>query len=704
MKGKNSKSTSKIFIIFTLFCFILIAFRTSYLALSTNIDGINIKEFANDRTIVKTSIPASRGTIYDVNGDVLAQNVSSYTLIAYLDPERSKNQKKLYHVEDKVTTAEKLSTVIDMKKEDILDILNQEGLYQVEFGYAGKNLTEMEKEKIEALSLPGIDFIEDEKRYYPNGDFASYTIGYAKKNEDGIITGELGIEALLDSALKGVNGEITYQKDRDGRKIAGTKELKVDAKNGDDIYLTIDSNIELFVEQALRENFGKYPSEWAVAVVADAKTGKILAASQKPSYDPNILNIKNYMDITVSTPYEPGSIMKIYTYMAAMEKGTYDGTKTFLSGKYKLEDGTVINDWNPYGWGDITYDQGFYASSNVGVINIVNNFIDKNILKDYFKKAGFGEKTGITLANEQPGKISFTYESEVYNAAFGHGITTTPIQHIQALTSIANDGVMLKPYIVDKVVNSDGETIYKGEKTEVATIASKKTTDYIKQLMYDTVHSSWNAATATMYRVPGYDVIGKTGTAQLVNANTGKYYTDNYNSIKSFVGMWPKGDPQIIIYISAKKIIYGTSKTLYGSVKSIVTNVSKYLNILGTKKDNTIENITIDNYLNKDVTTVTKGFDENKISYLVLGNGSKIIDQYPKKSYLLNSNEKVILLTYDTSYKMPNLKNYSKKEVEEVCNMLNISCSFKGSGYVNKQSINNGSNLNRTTKVEFELK
>ena len=703
MKGKNSKSTSKIFIIFTLFCFILIVFRTSYLALSTNIDGINIKEFANDRTIVK-SIPASRGTIYDVNGDVLAQNVSSYTLIAYLDPERSKNQKKLYHVEDKVTTAEKLSTAIEMKKEDILDILNQEGLYQVEFGYAGKNLTEMEKEKIEALSLPGIDFIEDEKRYYPNGDFASYTIGYAKKNEDGIITGELGIEALLDSALKGVNGEITYQKDRDGRKIAGTKELKVDAKNGDDIYLTIDSNIELFVEQALRENFGKYPSEWAVAVVADAKTGKILAASQKPSYDPNILNIKNYMDITVSTPYEPGSIMKIYTYMAAMEKGTYDGTKTFLSGKYKLEDGTVINDWNPYGWGDITYDQGFYASSNVGVINIVNNFIDKNILKDYFKKAGFGEKTGITLANEQPGKISFTYESEVYNAAFGHGITTTPIQHIQALTSIANDGVMLKPYIVDKVVNSDGETIYNGEKTEVATIASKKTTDYIKQLMYDTVHSSWNAATATAYRVPGYDVIGKTGTAQLVNANTGKYYTDNYNSIKSFVGMWPKDDPQIIIYISAKKIIYGTSKPLYGSVKSIVTNVSKYLNILGTKKDNTIENITIDNYLNKDVTTVTKEFDENKISYLVLGNGSKIIDQYPKKSYLLNSNEKVILLTYDTSYKMPNLKNYSKKEVEEVCNMLNISCSFKGSGYVNKQSINNGSNLNRTTKVEFELK
>ena len=237
----------------------------------------------------------------------------------------------------------------------------------------------MEKEKIEALSLPGIDFIEDEKRYYPNGDFASYTIGYAKKNEDGIITGELGIEALLDSALKGVNGEITYQKDRDGRKIAGTKELKVDAKNGDDIYLTIDSNIELFVEQALRENFGKYPSEWAVAVVADAKTGKILAASQKPSYDPNILNIKNYMDITVSTPYEPGSIMKIYTYMAAMEKGTYDGTKPHIQ--------TIIS--KPVA------DETIRDEFEKGTID--------------FYSAGTGEKIEAALTKVEEGKLDANY-------------------------------------------------------------------------------------------------------------------------------------------------------------------------------------------------------------------------------------------------------------------------------------------------------
>lgn len=705
MKGKtNNKSIGKIFIIFTLFCFIILLIRTSYLALATNIDGINIKKFASDRNIVKTSIPASRGTIYDVNGDVLAQNVSSYTLIAYLDPSRSENQKKLYHVEDKKTTAKLLATVINMSEEDILDILNQEGLYQVEFGYAGKNLTEMEKEKIEALNLPGIDFIEDEKRYYPNGDFASYTIGYAKKDNDGNIAGELGIESLLNSALKGVDGEISYQKDVNGYKIAGTKELKVDAKDGDDIYLTIDSNIELFVEQALRENFSKYPCEWAVAVVVDAKTGKILAASQKPSYDPNILNIENYLDLTVSEPYEPGSIMKIYTYMAAMEAGTYDGTQTFLSGKYKLEDGIVINDWSSAGWGNITYDQGFQASSNVGVINIVNNFIDKNILSDYFKKAGFGEKTGITLANEQSGNISFTYQSEVYNAAFGQGITTTPMQHIQALTSIANDGVMLKPYIINKILDSDGKIVYTGEKKEVATIASKKTTDYIKQLMYDTVHSTWSAATATNYKVPGYDLIGKTGTAQLVNPNNGKYYTDNYNTIKSFVGMWPKDDPEVIIYISAKKIKYGTSKPLYSSVKSIVTNVSKYLNILGTKEETILENRSIDNYLNKNVNDVLRKLQEDKISYLVLGNGNKIIEQYPKKDYVINSNEKVILLTYDTSYKMPNLQNYSKKEVQEICNMLNVSCSFKGNGYVINQSVKQNTTIDKNMKIEFQLK
>lgn len=703
--GKSNKNKMiNIFICIALFCFAILTYRLSVLALKEEIDGVNLKEFADNRSVVSTTIKASRGDIFDINGKYLAQNVSSYTLIAYLDPIRSEGEDELYHVKDKEKTAKGLATVINMKYEDILDILKQEGLYQVEFGFAGKGLTELEKEKIEKLKLPGVDFIEDEKRYYPNGNFASYTLGYAKKDEEGNIAGEMGLEMLLNDVLAGTDGNTTYQKDLNGYKIAGTKDITTPAVDGSDVYLTIDSNIQLFVEQAIKDAYKKYPSEWMTIVVAEAKTGRILASSQYPSFDPNTLDIDNWINLSVGEPYEPGSIMKIYTYMAAMEAGTYEGEKTFVSGKYVTDDGTKIYDWDKNGFGTITYDQGFHASSNVGVINIVNNFIDKKIMEDYFKKMGFGEKTGITLAGEEKGKIKFTYQTEIYNAAFGQGITTTPMQHIQALTAIANDGVMLQPYIVDKVVSEDGEVVFAGKRTEKSVVATHETAEKVKELMYDTVHNTWYAATATDYKVDGYDLIGKTGTAQLVNPNTGAYYTSDYYTIKSFVGMWPKEEPEVIIYASVKKPQNASSKSLTTSVKSIVKNVSKYLNIFNTKEEKEMENYTVDNYLNKKVDLVIKDLNSKNIKTLVLGNGNKIVDQYPSKNSVVDSNERIILLTNDNNYTMPDIKNFSKKDVRAVCNLLDLKCNYEGYGYVNSYSIKKGSKVKKNQELKVVFK
>lgn len=689
-----------LFIIFALFCFLILIYRVSYLGLSKKVDGVNLKEFADSRSVVSKTINASRGNIYDVNGESLAINISSYTLIAYLDESRSKGETKLYHVKDKKTTAKKLATVIDMKEKEIYEILTQKGKYQVEFGSAGKDLTELEKEKIEALHLPGIDFIEDEKRYYPNSDFASYTLGYAKTDEEGNINGEFGLEDLLNDVLSGTSGYTTYQKDLNGYKIPGTKEVTVDAIDGNDVYLTIDSNIQFFVEQAASKAEDKYKFDWLTLVVADAKTGKILGSTQKPSFDPNKKNIKNWTDITVGEAYEPGSIMKIYTYMAAMEAGTYRGDNKFNSGRYEADDGTVISDWNPYGFGKITYDQGFQASSNVGVINIVNNFINKTILKDYFTKMGFGQKTGITLANEVPGKINFNYQTEVYNASFGQGITTTPMQHIQALTSIANDGIMLKPYIIDKVVDENGKEVFTGKKEELGRVASKQTTDKVRDLMYKTVNSNWYAATGGDYRVKNSNVIGKTGTAQFVNSRTGNYYTDDYNMIKSFVGMWPKDDPKVIIYASVKR--GGSSKPISNSVTEIIKNMNKYLNIFESEKtEKTLENKKIDNYLNKDLNIVKNS--AKGIKKLIIGTGNKVVNQYPKKDTVLDSNETLILLTNSSSYKMPDLSGYSKAEAGAVCDMLDLKCTFKGYGYIKEQTVKNKT-IKSKEKVSFTLK
>ncbi len=692
-KSKYNNKIINIFIVIALFCFLILIYRTAYLSLAKEVDGVNLKEFAQSRSVVSKTIPAKRGNIYDRNGEALAINVSSYTLIAYLDESRSEGEDELYHVKDKKNTAKKLATVIDMKEDDIYEILNQENMYQVEFGTAGKGLTELEKEEIEKLNLPGIDFIEDVKRYYPNGSFASYVLGYATTNEDGKIVGEFGMEELLNDVLSGTDGYTTYQKDLNGYKIPGTKEVTVDAVDGNDVYLTIDSNIQFFVEQAIGEAEENYNFDWMTIVVADAKTGEILGTGQSPTFDPNTRDIENWTDITVAEAYEPGSIMKIYTYMAAMEAGTYRGSDKFKSGVYETEDETKIYDWLPQGFGTITYDQGFIASSNVGVINIMNNFINKTILQDYYKKLGFGTKTGITLANEVSGQIKFNYQTEVYNASFGQGITTTPMQHIKALTSIANDGIMLKPYIISKVLDENNKEVYTGQREELGQVASKETTDKMKELMYNVVNSNWYGATGTIYKVKNSDVIGKTGTAQLVNEKAGSYYTDDYNMTRSFVGMWPKDDPEVIIYASVKRS--GTSTPISKAVTSIIENMNKYLNIFSEEEDDTIENFIVDNYLNKTKTDVES--KTKNVKKLYIGTGNKIINQYPAKGSILSSNDTLILLTNSNNPKIPNLKGYSKQEAKAVCNMLNLKCTFKGYGYISSQSTSD-------KKVTFTLK
>lgn len=702
-KAKNNIKINKLVLIIAFFCFIILIFRTSYLALATKIDGINIEKFALNRTTTKKTIYAGRGTIYDTNGDVLAENVSSYTLIAYLDESRSKGYNNPQHVVDKEYTAQQLATVLDMTEEKILSYLNQKDLYQVEFGAKGKYLTELTKEKIEVLNLPGIDFIESIQRYYPNGEFLSYALGYAKKNDEGIMTGELGIEQLYNEELSGTDGYIEYQKDANGYQIPNTKEIRKDAITGNDIYLSIDSNIQFFVEQALNESFDNYDMEWITMVVADAKTGAILAESSKPSFNPNVLNIENYYDLNVSLPFEPGSTMKLYTYMAAMEKGTYDGNATLKSGNYKVDDQTTIYDWNRKGWGTITYDQGLSLSSNVAIINILNNFIDADDLKEYFALMGFGQKTKVGLANESAGIVKFKYLSEIYNAGFGQGVTTTPMQHIKALTAIANDGILLQPYIVAKVVDSDtGEVIVANKKTELGRVASKETAVKVRELMHNVVYLS-GYRTGAIYGVDGYDVIAKTGTSQLYNTLAGKYYYDDYNVIRSVSLMLPKDDPEIIIYIAAKRVKAASSVPLSKATSKVIKSIATYLNI-NSDKDEKTENYNVKSFINSYTDNAIIELEKNNVSYVVIGDGDKIINQYPSKGNVLNSNEKMFLLTNNNNYEMPSLIGYSSKEVIAVANLLNINYELNGYGYVYSQEPKKNTLISDDTVIKANLK
>ena len=696
MKEKNELRNirfSKIYLVSAFFVFVIISVRIGILSLSDEVEGINIQNLANNRITRQETLESTRGSIYDANGNVLAQNVSSYTLIAYLEESRTTNPNNPQHVVDIDYTAEQLSTVLDLSKEQLVKYLSKD-LYQVEFGSTTKNLSELKKDEILALNLPGIDFIETQQRYYPFGDFLSYTIGYAKKKnvvkEDGSndleLVGEMGIESFYNKYLTGENGYTLYQKDRNGYKIPGTSEVTVDATDGYNVYLTVDSNIQLFVEQAIAKMLTESTADWASVMLADAKTGAILASASYPSFDPNKKNIVSYLDPNVASSFEPGSTMKIFSYMAAMEYGLYNGSNKYLSGVYTAKDGTQIGDWYRKGWGYITYDQGFALSSNVAVINLINNNMNGNMLKAYYKKLGFGSQTGIELPNEASGKLDFKYETEVLNAGFGQGIMTTAVQNIKALTSISNNGVLLKPYIVDKVVDSaTGDVIYDGKKTELDRVASVQTVSKIKELMRSVVTGNSTNSTGYYYYMDGYDFIAKTGTAQVANQN-GTGYTGGI--IRGLAGMFPGDDPEVILYVAIKNPTSDTGPTKR-MVQEIIKNVSKYLEIYDDSKDSSVklDEIEINSYINYDKASVVSQLKSYGIEPVILGDGDVIVSQYPLAGTKINKVDKVFLLTNSSNILMPNIVGYSAKDFYSFVQLLDIPYETEGVGYIISQSI-----------------
>lgn len=693
-KMRNRIYLNNLFIIIGLLLFCVIIGRLVYLNLSTQIDGINLKEFADNRNTTKEVLNATRGTIYDKSGEVLAQTVDSYTIIAYLDKSRSKNQKKPQHVINKEETAEKLSTVINLEKDKILEILNQKGLYQVEFGNAGRGLTELQKERIKALNLPGIDFFTTSKRYYPNLDFASYTLGYVQTDENNKMTGEMGIEKMYNEDLTGTNGSIEYQKDANGYRIAGLPEIKIDKLDGVNIYLTIDSNIQLMTERILNKIIMENTAKSALILVAEAKTGKIVAASSKPSFDPNIKNIENYMNPLVSTAFEPGSTMKTYAYMAAIDKGNYDGNKTYMSGTMKIDEFT-IKDWNNWGWGEVSYDYGYMKSSNIGATMMMREYLTKDELMSMYKKLGFGQSTGIELPDESSGEMKFKYEIEVANATFGQGLKTTPIQHIKALTSISNDGYILNPTIIDKIVDPNtNKVIYQSKKQKGKKIIKKTTVDKIKELMNLVVNNE--EGTGYIYHMDGYDIIGKTGTAQVVNPNTGQYYKSSEASIKSFEGMYPKDNPKYIFYMAVEN---APGNPMDDAIKSLITDIETYYNLSSRK--NTINTLyKMDNFLNKNIDFAKEKLNQNGIAYDVIGNGDKVINQYPLKNTIVNG--KVLLFTNDNNINIPDLNGYSSKEIKKLAEILNIELNIEGNGYVIEYNVENNEE-NKPIKINAKL-
>ncbi len=772
----------KIFLLFYLFILIILIGQFAHISLFSKVNGNNLREIAANRTTVSKELIASRGTIYDKDGNILATNVASYTLIAYLSESRTTDLANPNHVVDKKLTAKKLSEVLGAPYEYVYSRLT-ENRYQVEFGGYGAKLTELEKNAIESLELPGIDFVESTKRFYPNGQFASYIIGYAKeytrinlklkevydlknyyknyynkydnvnliiyndkivaadgsklkatkvgstfykltigdsdkvlaagiinvtKNDvstrtDIVTEGELGIESKFNDTLKGVNGSLTYQRDLYGYQIPDTKEDRIAAIDGKDIYLTIDSSVQRFLEAAVKREVDDWNPEWIIMVAMDAKTGEILGSATSPSFNPNSLSSDmSYQNPLVSYTYEPGSVMKIYTYLCAEDTGKYDGEKKFLSGSILI--GTDrVSDYQKVGWGRISYDVGFTHSSNVGAINVARDYLSPSQLKACLKKYGFGEKTNVELSGELNGNINFNEKVEIdwLSVSFGQGLTTTPIQQLQALTILANDGYMVKPHIIKRIVdkNTNEEFIQEIEKSE--RLADSKSVDAVKKLMYNTVQNK--DATGYVYYIKDFDIIGKTGTAQI--AENGKYISGDGNYIISFAGMFPYDDPEIIIYTAVKKPSSHVTAAIAPYVKEVISNIAKYRNMYSSieEKNTSIQKYTIPSYISSSTGDVKKELEEKGINVIIVGDGDRIINQYPDRETTILTKDKVYLVTNSKKITMPDMTNWSLTDVARFANFAGVEYEYTGHGYVKKQNIAKGTILSdQVIKVELE--
>lgn len=692
MKKRVTIKISKFIILIVAFLFVAIICKLSYVVLSDKVDGINLKDKSASISTVKKTLYADRGNIYDINGEELASTVNSYTVIAYLNSNKT-------NVSDKEKTAKELAPILNMTEEKLIELLNKK-LYQVELRPGGYGITEVVKARIEKLELPGIDFIKNsKKRYYNKSTFASYIIGYAKVLDDGKISGELGIEGYYDDILSGTNGYTKYLKYTSSNyKIPNTNEDTKKAKDGSDIYLTIDSSIQLIAEKAVSSMKEKFNTDWAVFTVMDAKTGAIVASATNPNFNPNDTNtIKEYMNPLLSYQYEPGSVMKVFSFASSMEEGKYDGEETFKSGSYTLDDGTVIRDSERKGWGTISFDEGFARSSNVAATTLALRLgVDR--LSEYYNNLGFGKKTGIELSNEAIGDIEMVYQSELATASFGQGVSVTAIQMLQALSAMTNDGTVIKPYIVDKVVDQNGNITYQGERQVVKKVYSTNTVNKMHEIMKKVIDIN------KYWQVNNVSIMGKTGTAQIASPKGG-YLTGTYDYIKSFAGIFPADDPKYIVYVAGKK-----PETNLGSWAKVITTaieeIASYAKLTESKSDaDPSKIVTLDNYISKYLDTTLEELKNKKIDVIILGNGKYIINQYPLKNKTLLSGEKLFLLTNDKEIKMENLKGWSLSEVKTYCNLIGLKLEYNGYGYVINQSIEENAILdvnNMTLTIELE--
>ncbi|WP_181348920.1 penicillin-binding protein [Thalassobacillus sp. CUG 92003] len=710
MKSRNtSRSAIWLTVIFALI-FLFITGRFLYLQTTGEVQGVDLNEWADKARTSSYEIDATRGKIYDKNGMVLAYDRPTYRMQAIVDPEYSRDPDEPNHVKDIDQTAEELASILDTTAGELEQKMKsgkENGQFQVEFGSTGRNLSQDVMKDIKAKELPGITFSQEAKRYYPNGTFASHLLGFARNN-GGKIEGVSGVEQQMEKHLKETKGQISYQRDKYGSKLLNPEETIQKPDDGENVHLTIDQKIQTFLEDAMTQVNEEYNPESITAGVMNPDTGEVLAMSNRPSYNPNnIGDIENWYNNVVSNTFEPGSTMKMFTWASAIEEGVYNGDELFESGSYKYDDNLrPIYDHKPEGWGQIDFDTGFQYSSNVAAMKLVNEKLGTETFRGYLNDFNFGKKTGIDLPNEASGNILYNYLSEKMTTSFGQGTTVTPIQLMTAATSIANDGDMMKPYVLSKVTSSEnGEMISENKPEKISSPISEDTAKKMRELMGKVVTAE--DATGTMYKLNDYALAGKTGTSQLPDSDSGGYMSGRENYRFSFMGMAPKEDPELLMYVSVKQPELENTETgaapVSYIVKTVMENSLHYLNIKPQeeKAEPDVSTVTMPDVTSEDLNSAKQQLNDTFEHVTTIGDGGDVTDVYPKPGEEILPHDRVFIVTDQPT--MPDVSGWSKRDIYKLGDLLDLKVETMGNGYAFKQNVVPGANLKKEDYLVVEF-
>jgi penicillin-binding protein 2B len=640
-----------------------------------------------------------RGTILDRNNKILAEDAPSYTVA--VNPQIINNREIEKEVVEGLAPIlgmsyadkkNKLHSLVTKQKEDGTFLkhveIRNEG-WKIDSGIADQ-IKKLKQEK----NWQGIYLLEEQKRYYPINELAAHLLGYNNKEGEP----KLGLELEYNDKLQGSPGLISFKKDLLGYELPQTKATYRPPINGKSIRLTIDQNIQHYMEQAMEKVFLKYKPKSMTAIAVDPMTMEVLGLANLPNFNPNeYWEFADYSDFTnhaVRSQYEPGSTFKIVTLAGAVEEGLFHPSETYLSGKIKVP-GSTIHDHNwGKGWGEITYLEGLKRSSNVAFVKLGYEGLGEDKLRDYITKFGFGQKTNVDLPGEMAGIIDFRYPSEIATATFGQGkVTVTAMQQVAAVAAIANGGKLMQPFIVKEIIDPETNKVLRRVSPKVIRqVVSEQTANQVSEYLEQVV-SDREIGTGRKAYIEGYRVAGKTGTGQKVV--DGKYSEDKW--VVSFIGYAPAENPKILVCVIVDEPDLQGDYRGGGDVaapifKEIVAQSLRYLGVPSNQMSNLVIAETDPKEAVPDVSNLTLTEAKNELvkrnfEYDIMGNGQKVLKQFPEKGTEIGAGQRIYLLTEAEEHiQMPNLTGKSLRDALETCSLLKVACTVEGEGYVSSQT------------------